>query len=316
MKFNQLTTNLSRYFSKSGSVSFWHTPIKFYDYDFSGLQGYYIDLTAKTHYQGPFSEGVPLLDYKGNIGLRFNPCAIAQYGLGWYLRYINGETEAQEHVKRCAKWLSDNLFPHDKKTLFWQYDFDLSAYNVKAPWASALAQGQGISLLLRYYLMTKDEQYLEKSRLALNGMLLPIEQGGLLYRDGHQIYFEEVVSDRLTAILDGMIFSIFGVFDYYFVTKDSQIKKTLDEALLTIAEILPKYDLGYWSRADLYSQKPPMIASHFYHNLHVEQLKALYKLTHTKVFDDYSRKWDQYQKSRYLSCRAFIQKSYFKLTRY
>jgi glycosyltransferase involved in cell wall biosynthesis len=45
---------------------------------------------AKAAYAGPFDgAGVPLLDYRGDIGSQHNPIAIAQYGLARFNRWCN-----------------------------------------------------------------------------------------------------------------------------------------------------------------------------------------------------------------------------------
>jgi heparosan-N-sulfate-glucuronate 5-epimerase len=314
MKLHRIMTDIFRYTLPKSSVSFWHTPIKFIHYEFSTLENYYIDFTAKTFYKGPYEQGVPILDYKGEIGKQFNPCAIAQYGLGWYTRYKAGDANAISSFIHAANWLCDNIRIIDEKRGAWYYNFDLDSYSIKAPWCSALAQGQGISLLLRAYLQTGNLKYLKTSEYAMNHMLHPVEQNGLLYTQGSNIYFEEVVSHRLTAILDGMIFSIFGLYDYYFVTQEhsSLLKKSVN----TIKNILPQYDLGFWSRADLYNQSPPMISSLFYHNLHIEQLKALFHLSGIELFDFYQKKWGRYQKNSLYRWYAFVKKVLFKIRYY
>lgn len=307
---------LSRYLSRTGSVSFWHTPVFFSNYDFSTLKGYYIDFSSKTAYKGPFEKGIPLLDYKGAIGKQFNPCATAQYGLGWYQKLIKGDKNAEKKFLQCAYWLRQTIHPLASESGVWLYTFDLDAYDVKAPWISGLSQAQGISLLLRAYLYTQEDSFLETAKQALNALITPIEKGGLLRREGEDVYLEEVVSNRLTGILDGIIFAIFGLHDYYLVTKDKKIKMTLDETLQTLKKNLPLYDLNFWSKGDLYSIDFPMIASPFYHNLHIEQLKALFSLTKEPIFEAYQKKWDGYQKSLFFKTKALIQKIYFKIRYY
>ena len=49
---------------------------------------YFMEFQGKAAYRGRFdSDGVPLLDYLGDIGLRHNPIAIAQYGLARFNRW-------------------------------------------------------------------------------------------------------------------------------------------------------------------------------------------------------------------------------------
>ena len=58
---------------------------------------------GKAAYAGPFdSAGVPLLDYRGDIGRQHNPIAIAQYGLARFNRWCSTATMATG--PRGSRW--------------------------------------------------------------------------------------------------------------------------------------------------------------------------------------------------------------------
>ena len=67
-------------------LTFWHeTPTENSNVHVSELGEYYMLFTEKADYRGAYDPcGIPQLDYHGNIGLQYNPIAIAQYGLGNY----------------------------------------------------------------------------------------------------------------------------------------------------------------------------------------------------------------------------------------
>lgn len=314
----RVLTVFMRYLHPRSAVSFWHTPIRGVEYDYSTLDDYYIDFSAKPCYLGPYDErGIPLLDYLGDVGRQYNPCAISQWGLGAYQRWRRGEPEQGDIFWRAADWLVDNLAVDVRGRGYWWYEFDFDAYGLRAPWASALAQAQGISLLLRAYESNRNIKYLQCANQACAAMLSPVADGGLLLvKDGHY-FLEEVVADRPTAILDGLIFAIFGLRDYCLINKsDLEACAVLDGCIETIAMLLPEYDLGYWSRADLYAENPPMPASSFYHGLHVAQLDILYRLTENPVFKKYSAMWGRVARSPINRTRAFFSKVIFKLAHY
>ena len=308
---------LQRYLHPRGAVSFWHTPIGPVLYNYQQLDDYYIDLRAKTEYAGPYDEnGIPVLNYFGSIGCQYNPCAISQWGLGAYQRLRQGEVGAEPVVLKATIWLRENLEVDDKERGFWWYKFDFDAYGLKAPWGSALAQAQGISLLLRAYCLWSDPKDLDLAKLACSALLSPVSEGGLMLNyDGYTV-LEEVVADRPTAILDGMMFAIFGLFDYCYMIDDEYAKKVLAACVESLEKLLPDYDLGYWSRADLYSLDPPMPASSFYHGLHIAQLKVFADLTGRPIFNDYCLRWDRAANMPINRLRAFLNKAYFKLRYY
>lgn len=313
----RLFMQLDRYLRPGGSVSFWHTPIAPVFYAYGTLGDYYIDFTAKTHYAGPFDgRGVPLLDYRGTIGRRYNPCATAQFALGWYQRWRRGEVGARAPFLDMADWLRDTLHVDPGGCGWWHYDFDLDAYGVRAPWVSALAQAQGISVLLRAYTATGEVAYREAAERACAAMLRPVEFGGTLRRQGPDVYLEEVVTARRAAVLDGMLFAVFGLQDYCFCVEDPAAKETLAACIDTLERILPLYDLGYWSRADLYQDTPPMIASRFYHDLHIAQLAVLADLTGRGAFRGWAVRWRAYAAKPANVARAVAAKAWFKLRYY
>jgi hypothetical protein len=218
--------------------------------------------------------------------------------------------------RRAAEWLRRQLQVDDKGRGFWWYQFDFDAYGLRAPWASALAQAQGISVLMRSYGASGDMRDLECAQKACMAMLTSVKDGGLLFEfDGHTV-LEEVVADRPTAILDGMIFAIFGLQDYCFVVDDANARKVLEQCYRSLADLLPRYDLGYWSRADLYSLDPPMPASLFYHRLHIAQLKVLADLRKESVFAEYAGRWERALASPFNRARAFGAKVMFKVFHY
>ena len=314
----RILMTIARYLHPRGAVSFWHTAVGPVRYDYATLDDYYIDLRAKTAYGGPYDAyGIPLLDYFGYIGKQYNPCAVAQWGLGSYQRWMRGQADYESLFIRAADWLVSRLAVDSKGRGFWWYEFDFDAYGLRKPWASALAQAQGISVLLRAYVATGQEGYLHAADSASQAMLSPVDEGGLLLRDGENVFLEEVVADRPTAILDGLIFAIFGLRDYCLVRReDASARRILDDCIGTIERVLPLYDLGYWSRADLYADIPPMPASHFYHGLHVAQLRVLADITGNPVFDDHSRRWAGMSESALKRAKALLNKIVFKFTRY
>jgi hypothetical protein len=309
----RILMTLMRYLHPRGAVRFWHTPIAPVRYAYPNLRDYYIDLTAKLDYRGPYDDaGIPVLDYFGRIGRQYNPTAIAQWGLGGYQRWMRSADEHGRRVSQsAAEWLASNLVVDDQGRGLWQYEFDFDAYGLTAPWVSGLAQAQGISMLLRAHREFGQAGALEDARRACAAMLTPLAEGGLLLKN------EEVVADRPTVILDGFIFAIFGLMDYCHVCDDdAEAQARLEDCLTTLASLLPRFDLGYWSRADLYSEIPPMPASRFYHGLHVAQLEVLHDVTGEPRYAEYAKRWSDQLVSPANRWRANLHKLAFKFRHY
>ena len=82
-KINYWKRILATYLIKSESnLSFWHGDPKINQKaSYKVLDQYYMSFLYKANYNGDFDiNGVPMLNYHGNIGLQYNPIAIAQWG--------------------------------------------------------------------------------------------------------------------------------------------------------------------------------------------------------------------------------------------
>ena len=90
-------------------------------------------------------------------------------------------------------------------------------------------------------------------------------------------------------ILNGFIYSLFGVYDFYKASDNEKAKKTWDKGIQTLVNKLEKYDMdGEWSKYDLFEELP---AQPFYHRVHVKQLKVLHSITEEPLFNEYAEKW-------------------------
>ena len=302
-------------------LTFWHDHPKVNERAFDGkLDQYYQDFSEKADYQGLCdSTGIPLLDYRGNIGKQYNPIATAQYGLGNYNLYRQGGGEERRHrFLRAAGWLVEQLEVNRHRVPVWHHHFDWEYREIlKAPWYSALAQGQGISLLVRAFVDTGKQIYLDTAHGAFEAFLLEIGQGGVSWpdEDGH-IWFEEYLVLPPSHILNGFIWALWGVYDYYLATQKECAKQLFEKGVLTIAVNIPRYDTGFWSLYDLSQTFLWPLASPFYHGLHIKQLEIMHRLTGLPVFLEYADLWESYRRSYLKRNLAFGCKALFKIFYY
>jgi hypothetical protein len=118
--------------------------------------------------------GVRLVDYArigySGLGDLPNPTVTAQYGLLAYGRWLRTRhaTDRRE-VVQVADW----FLRMQQGTGSWLYHFDWTfpGASVRAPWTSAMAQGQAMSLLARAYRLTGRGTFLRAAERAL----LPLE---------------------------------------------------------------------------------------------------------------------------------------------
>lgn len=307
------------YLTKTPSyLNFWHEePAINSDFKKDRLAEYYMTFEDKAKYAGPKDKkGVILFDYYGNIGRQYNPVAIAQYGLGHYNLYLKrGNKKNLEIAREQADWLVENLEVNQKGLMVWQHHFDWTYKKLlKAPWYSALAQGAGISLLLRIHLATKEEKYLKTAKEAFEAMTVEMTDGGVKFFDENKnIWLEEYIIFPPTHILNGFIWALWGVWDYYLVTRKRAARDLFDACVETLKKNINKYDTGFWSLYDLSKQFLKMLASPFYHKLHIVQLEVMSELTSEAIFNFYARKWREYQNNKFYQYLALVYKAIFKL---
>jgi heparosan-N-sulfate-glucuronate 5-epimerase len=280
------------------------------------LDGYYLDFSRDADYLGPKDrDGILLVDYTGKVGVQYNPFFIGYYALACYERFR--KTNIQQYIDtflRQANWLLRHAVYRGKDMAVWEYTFPWMR-RMSPPWISSLSQSIAISVLLRAWLLTGRGQYFDIATSAANALFSEIDRGGVMYKKNGMITFEEYPSQPPHTVLNGFIFSIWGAVEFSALTGAHTARYFVERSIHTLAEILPAYDLGFWSKYQLEPQKEvvPWIASPFYHNLHVAQLTVMDSLFHNTVFEEFASRWRSYEKSWTRRLSAFFFKSIHKL---
>jgi len=284
------------------------------------LGEYYMQFREKSDYAGHLdAAGIPMLDYHGTIGLQYNPIAIAQWGLANYNRLCeSGEGPRAEKTIKAADWLWANLEQNSHGVWVWNHHFDWDYRDtLKAPWYSGLAQGQGVSLLVRAHAQTGDAKYLQAAERAFVSLTRMVGDGGVLFEDTYKnIWIEEYLVDPPTHILNGFMWALWGVFDYWLATHDEKVKDLFQRGAATVLGNLAHYDTGYWSLYEQSGTRLKMLASPFYHRLHIVQLQMMTLLTGSSLFDEVADRWEGYTRSSTNRARALAGKALFKLVYY
>jgi hypothetical protein len=224
------------------------------------------------------------------------PISIGQMGLAVYHTYLQTKSDAdKDRFLRFAEWFYRSATIDEKRGARWLTDVPLPQYRNPGPWQSAFAQSRAVSVLLRGYQISGDMKYANYAEQALRSFTLPVDQGGVTSYTGWGPFYEEYTAEVPTLVLNGMIFSLFGIMDYIRVFPENILARRLfDEGIQTLEGILPSFDLGYWSRynlckAEWYPETDPSTIS--YQRLHVVQLRMLYHLTDREIFETYAGKF-------------------------
>ena len=263
------------------------------------VRGYYNDFTEKIIKYGLPCDKIPITKHdNGTSG--FFPIEIFQYGLAAYdLFLLNGNQEDLVRFRNCVQW----ALTSQEKSGAWKTFY---LQNPSSPY-SAMAQGEGASLLLRAYILTKNSSYIIAAKKALDFMLIPITEGGTSDYGCDGIVLKEFT--YLSPVFNGWIYAAWGLFDYYKVTGDLEILNAWNNTLRAIKAHIKEFDNGYWSN---YSFSGAISSSH-YHRIHIAQLSVLAKITGDSEFKRQCDIFRNYSKHINNRIRATLLKIYQKL---
>ncbi len=262
------------------------------------IQGYYIDYSAKTSSKLLDENGVPYSKLADGR-LENIPITVIQYGLGCYEKILSGEPEYGGKLKICA----DYMLKIQHEDGMW----DAFKAQKKADYFSSMIQSQGVSLMLRMYAFSGENKYLDSAQKAFDAMLKPVEEGGTaLLKNGHIQLLE--ATDR-PMILNGAIYSAFGVLDMWVATKEEKHHEVLCSVISGIKDELHNFDTGFWSKYCL----DGAYASPFYHRVHITQLKLIAKLFCEDIFLQEALKHEKYLRRKSNYFLAFVIKAFQKI---
>ncbi len=226
-------------------------------------------------------------------GATDHPVAIAQDGLRRYARFLyTGDERFLDQALAAGRLLVE--LQHQDGA--WRYSFPWK--ELPAGWVSAMAQGEGISLLLRLHQETAEGDLLESARRAYRFMMKPVADGGTLgdFPDGSPVLEEYPLMASSPHTLNGSIFALWGVRDFALVTDDAEAARSFDQLAQSLADHLDDYDTGQWTYYSLAAQSP-IRATPRYHSIHVVQARVMAELTGDQRWDDASRRWADYHEA-------------------
>ena len=273
-----------------------------------GVGGYYVDMRVKAR-----TPTWPTPDF-GAVD-RTMKVAISQWGLGAFEHWLETGSEEWLAAARSAAdhfvstqvregplaggWPHVQSFPH--------------SFELPAGWLSGMAQGEAASLLVRVHAETGDDALAEAAVRGLGPLSVPTADGGVLASLDGGPWFEEYPTEPASMVLNGGIFAIWGVRDVAVGLGDPDAGRLFESALDTLAAGIDRWDLGYWSRYDLYPHRRVNVASNAYHELHIDQLAAMNAIAPRPALVEAEERFRRYHARRLSRTRAFAGKVAFRL---
>jgi heparosan-N-sulfate-glucuronate 5-epimerase len=265
------------------------------------VRGYFIDFRSKTVSGFAQSPDTQL------------PVTIAQLALGWWERHLNRELAASGKFHEACRFLREAAVREGDCAL-WFHSSINPKYEVKPPWISALAQGQAASVFVRAYLLTGRS---EDSELAVAAAQPLLRRGGwsVVADTEHGPALEETPSHPPSLILNGWVYALWGLRDVAVGLRHSEADQMFGASSDCLLRMLPRYDVGWWTRYSLYPHRLPDLAKPFYHRLHVWQAEIMHRLTGKEDFGVAAAHWIRYDRAA-LWARLVAQKAAFVASGY
>ena len=217
--------------------------------------------------------GVPYYKYTKE----YYPISVGQMGLSVFHTYLKMKSKDvpienilvyEDRFMEFVDWFydevgSDGIVWNDTPLMHWSES-----------WKSSFAQSRAISILLRGYQLTQDKKYLKRAWNALN-----------VFDEWDDGFYKEYPD---SCLLDGHIFSLLGIYDFVRAFPKFEPSQELwAKGLSKLIEVLPDYDMGYWSRYGL-GDEP---SAKTYQMLHINQMLLMYRLTGNPLFYVYRNKF-------------------------
>lgn len=245
--------------------------------------------------------GIPKVNFRW--GTHYYPITIAQYGLQHHALYLltNDRNSYEKFIM-----VADYFTKTQDRNGGWPTEFNHTFYKgrtkeLKAPWYSAMAQGQAMSLLVRAYDQTKKTNYLDSAKKGLKLFSRPVKAGGLLRKfEGKFWFYEEYPTEPASYVLNGFIYSLVGLYDVAAVSGSRKAKKLYDRGIQTLRRMISLYDLGNRTAYDLThlttEGNAPNVARWGYHSTHLLVLSVICAIENDPIFQSVLERWIGYAK--------------------
>ena len=228
------------------------------------------------------SLGIPLFHYQGKD--YYHPVNIAQKIFPLLNSYvITNDSLYLQRAELFTKLLIDSSHLYYGARFFpYQFDYQMHANELiilNKPWYSGMAQGHILTVLSRLFQYTQNPKYAQWANETFNSFYryCKIHNPWIIYQDQNQfLWIEEYPMTSPDHTLNGFIFAIYGLYDYYLTFHYNNCLKLLQQSITTIHHYMEMF--RYPDGISYYCLKHKHQDS-IYHTIHINQLNFLYRLT-------------------------------------
>lgn len=231
------------------------------------------------------AEGIVISKYQCKV--YYNPVTIIEKTI-----YFLNKKMLKEAEKFAQKLI--DISQDFNGAIFFPYNFDFYLHGIKkekmaAPWYSGMAQGQALTVFTRLYKITKNQKYLTIAQRIFQSFKCFYDSSDpwICYLENKYLWIEEYPMEKPGHTLNGFIYALFGLYEYWLLADDSDCRDILLGGLTTIKENISKFRQA--GGISLYCLKHRRKSVH-YHEVHTSQLKKLYQITGDMYFKEMAEK--------------------------
>jgi len=231
------------------------------------------------------AQGIPVARYLRAAG-QYNPTRVAGYALAQFNRFRHqGSDQARDRFLANAQWFAR------QDTGRFEYAFSLQG--LTPPWVSAMAQGQGLSVLARAFRLTGEDRYLTTAFRALEPFRQGLPEGGVRCSlEPGADFLEEHPTPVPLHTLNGFLYAVIGILDLAALYPEAAPPVGFEAILSSLAH-LDRWSLPRWSLYDLHQAGGLRnVATVNYHRMHIAQLRYLAARLHDPALADLAQTWE------------------------
>lgn len=207
--------------------------------------------------------------------------------------HFEDESTYRPAVRQFAERIVDYAHEDSEGNLFLPSEFDYKlhgkdAHQLHSPVYGCMSLGEALSAFSRLYHLTSEDWYLDIANKLFGGLskirdsatdeiwVTTVDNAGYLW-------FEEYPTNPPAHTLNGKIFAIFGLNEYWQVTGSADAEELMEQATTTVIEYFDEFrvsgNLSYYCLGH-------KVQSEYYHMIHARQMKALDVMTGGEVFSE------------------------------
>lgn len=227
------------------------------------------DLLKRKVWDNLDSASIPIINY--SFGKHYNPVTTSQSARALHWRMVQNDNVVDRKLfLNNIAWLMKNHHNY-----YFQYEFvyrHASIPVIPKGWISAMAQGEALGALSVAFHATGDAKYRDAAKEVFRTLHINRDSLWCFGVDNAGYYWlEEYPSESFCHVLNGMLYALWGIWDYYVITRD-QLALTLFRAgIRTIADNYPSWK-SKTQRLSYYCWHRHSNAD--YHQLHLFQLQV------------------------------------------